>query len=263
MSTYNINPELNQALEASLAHPDDFMYNLLFAYGLLAYPVIAPVDLFSVSLQDKKGLPVFTDEAAHATFLSRLDPNFASSWSTQLLPEILNMIRENALPVDMIAFNLRTTQDAETRNMAYFGVAELLSFITERLALVGVVDTAENQTLTDKTKKAYYVPHFVGTGRENPDDIKRVFMTVKAIDGKEYIPVFDNLMSLRHWYQDSTAIQSFLDNHGTITAMKLTDIQHPESGVNILDGLSGLAINPFDLEAADFEKALFPWPQEY
>ena len=255
MSEFELNPEVDQRLRLSIENQGDFLTDLGFAMTLLTDEVIAPNPLFSVTVGDHTVLPIFTTESDWHIFLTDLEnPPAEVVWNSVSLNAFWEALLET--PIDTIGFNLKTAEDVVTGNLFYFDKMKLHDFLETSSKLVNAVMGEENQ-VAEKLEKNYFVPVLVASRMYG--DILRIFSPLKAPDGKEYIPIFDNLESLSFWYRNPNLIQPFKKNNGQIKAMNLSEILHPSLGENQFGNALGFVINPMEVNPEEESDAFLLW----
>lgn len=248
MTTYNLNPELDERLRISLANQGAFMEDLSLAYAFHQFPILAPKKVFYVPMEERKAMPVFTTESDLEIFLSELT-DFETDWELHTMIEVLDLLKET--DIDIVAMNPKLPQDEDKGNTAYFGTPELMKFLTHYTEILNQLFSPENQA-AQMMDKYYLIPAFVG------EDEQHIFPNLVGPDKKEYLPVFDNLDSLSKWYNEPYFSQIFKENGGQMLFLKLNDLVHPKAATHQFEKAVGITVNPFD-DLENVQSSILTW----
>jgi hypothetical protein len=256
MSQFELNPDLDMRLRESINNQDDFLANLGFVLALLNEPLIAPNPLFSIDVFEHKAVPVFTTESDLEIFLTDIEMPEGVVWNAVPIAAFWPTLMETE--IDSIGFNPKTASDVETGNLYYYDKVKFNEFIQSHADTMNEVMTEANQK-TSFDQKSYFIPTFIGSRMYG--DIVRVFQTIKAPDEKEYVPIFDNLLSFSRWYRNEDMVKYFKENDGQVRAMTLHDLVRPSLGENRLGDAIGVVINPMDSNPKEDQSNLHLWDE--
>jgi hypothetical protein len=80
------------------------------------------------------------------------------------------------------------------------------------------------------------------------------FATLSKPNGESFVPVFSNILSFAKWYNHADFGVPFQAHDGLVLIWQLKDLQAPSTGINELEDVLGVAIDPFD--AVDYDKSV-------
>ncbi|MDR0199273.1 MAG: hypothetical protein LBI43_01700 [Streptococcaceae bacterium] len=244
---------LDAAFRSWLPQRFDFEQSLAMISAFSHYAILAPSQIFTVSMGNLHVLPVFTTQSAWNTFMAKLpDVQSHLEWQMMSFFELVTFVDSNGIALDAYGFNLHTSTDPEIGNMAILEKSEV-----GQLTILGnVVITASSQDNLAKEprERLYLVPCYQAP--EENGQMKRVFSTMRASDDRIWIPAFDSVENLGGWFTTPGFGDTFRQNHGIILGMTLEDIQHPTVALHVLKGISGIAVNAlnFAQNLLEFDK---------
>ncbi|GAB2021429.1 SseB family protein [Pseudolactococcus yaeyamensis] len=249
MTDYQFSPELDERLRDFIAHSGNFVADIGFVHALHAYPVVGIAEPFVLPIEDKKVIPVFSSVDALASFQQRVtDPlTFVNQSFMTVVDQLL------AQGFDAIAFNLQPAgQDSPHAIMlARDDLLAFLNYYTDALnKLMGSASQGKAQT-----ERYYLMPAFVRTTAEG--ETARIFATLSKPNGESFVPVFSNILSFAKWYNHADFGVPFQAHGGLVLVWQLNDLQQPSTGINELEDVLGVAVDPFD--AVDYEKSVMLW----
>ncbi|WP_374284285.1 hypothetical protein [Lactococcus sp.] len=255
MSKYDINPELNDKLVLSLENQGQFLEDISFVYAMQAFPILVPTKIFYFEIDGHKTLPMFTTEADLAVFEKALT-NVETEWELRPIRDVLTALM--ATDIESVAFNPKLSSDPSNGNTAYFDKKALLEFLGYYTEILNVILDPKNVS-ADRMERTYLVPMFLRQNAEG--DIKRAFASLTSADGRDFIPVFDNLNSFATWYNEAYFRDPFRENGGQVFAIGLDELRHPKDGNSIFANSLGVTINPLDSSIDEYEKTLMTWEE--
>jgi|GEM_PF-181562 hypothetical protein len=249
MTDYQFSSELDERLRSFIADSGNFVTDIGFVHALHAYAVVGIAEPFVLPIEDKNVIPVFTSADALTDFKKRVtEPlTFVNQPFMTVVDHLLSQ------EFDAIAFNLQPTgQDAS--NAIMLGRSDLVAFLnyyTDVLnKLLGSASEGKSQI-----ERYYLMPAFVRTTADG--ETARIFATLSKPNGDSFVPVFSNILSFAKWYNHADFGIPFQEHDGLVLIWQLRDIQHPSTGVNDLEDVLGVAVDPFD--AVDYEKSVMLW----
>ncbi|GFH42190.1 hypothetical protein Hs30E_07410 [Lactococcus hodotermopsidis] len=251
MTDYQFSPELDERLLGFVAQPGNFIADIGFVYALHAFPVVAIAEPFVVPIEDKKLIPVFTTEKGLETFLKTIDEpvTFVNKPFLEVVNELVSQ------EFDAIAFNIQPS-GSDSPNTIMLPREHLVTFINRYTDVLNKLFSPENLAASFN-ERYYLLPAFARTKADG--EIARIFATISKPDGESFVPAFTNIDSFSKWYNNPNFGQPFKENEGLILTWQLKDIQNPPSGVNELDDVLGIVIDPFD--AVDYENSIILWDE--
>ncbi len=249
MTDYHFSPELDERLRDFIAHSGNFVADIGFVHALHAYPVVGIAEPFALPIEDKNVIPVFTTAAALANFQERVtEPlTFVNQPFMSVVDKLL------AQEFDAIAFNLQPAgQDSD--NAIMLGRSDLVAFLNYYTDVLNKLlgSASQGKTVADRY---YLMPAFVRTTAEG--ETARIFATLSKPNGESFVPVFSNILSFAKWYNHADFGVPFQEHDGLVLVWQLKDLQAPSTGINELEDVLGVAVDPFD--AVDYEKSVILW----
>lgn len=249
MSDYQFTAELDDCLKAFIAHPGNFLDDIRFVHSLFVYPLVTTSEKFTLSIQEKTVLPVFTSTEALDTFTKQVSEPL--TFVNQTFVTVVNDLLTKE--IDAIAFNPQPAgQDAS--NAIMLPREHLVTFINRNITILNKL--SENETSDKAVKDKYFlIPAFVKS--EEDGKITRVFATLAKPDGKSLVPVFSTISSFAKWYNHPEFGRIFQANKGRVLIWKLSELTHTSSGENELTDVVGIAIDPFEMTS--YEASIMLW----
>ncbi|MFZ2575906.1 MAG: hypothetical protein WAX22_00315 [Lactococcus hircilactis] len=255
MSSYDISPELDDKLKNSLKNQGQFLEDISLVYAMQTFPILVPSQIFYFENNGAKTLPVFTTPEDLEIFQKDL-ANIKTKWELRPIREILVALMQ--MEIEAVAFNPKLEKDEDHGNTAYFDKKDLLGFIGYYTEILNVMLDSKNMSI-DKKERTYLVPLFIW--KDEKEEVNRGFANLVAKDGREFVPVFDNLNSLALWYNEPYFSEAFKENQGQILPITLKELRHPENGVNHFGNTHGITIDPLDTSGDDYEKTVMMWDE--
>ncbi|CCK18657.1 hypothetical protein [Pseudolactococcus laudensis] len=246
MTDYQFSPELDERLRDFIADSGNFVIDVGFVHALHAYTVVEIAEPFVLPIEDKNVIPVFTSADALSNFQERVTEPLTFV-NQPFMTVVDNLLSQE---FDAIAFNLQPTgQDAN--NAIMLGRSDLVAFLnyyTDVLnKLLGSASQGKSQT-----ERYYLMPAFARTTADG--ETARIFATLSKPNGESFVPVFTNILSFAKWYNHADFGIPFQEHDGLVLIWQLKDLQHPSMGINDLEDVLGVAVDPFD--AVDYEKSV-------
>lgn len=249
MSEYQFTAELDVSLREFITHPGNFLADIRFVHSLFAYPLVTTAEKFTLAIQDKTVLPVFTSAEALTTFTKQV--TMSLTFVNQSFVTVVNELL--AQEIDAIAFNLQPAgQDASNATM--LPREHLVTFINRYITILNKLSENESDNKSDK-EKFYLIPAFVSMGENG--QFTRVFATLAKPDEESLVPVFTSISSFAKWYNHPEFGQVFQKNKGSVLIWRLGELMHPSTGENDLAGIAGIAIDPFEMTS--YEASIMSW----
>ena len=249
MTDYQFSPELDERLRDFIADSGNFVIDVGFVHALHTYTVVGIAEPFVLPIEDKNVIPVFTSADALSNFQERVTEPLTFV-NQPFMTVVDNLLSQE---FDAIAFNLQPTgQDAN--NAIMLGRCDLVAFLnyyTDVLnKLLGSASQGKSQT-----ERYYLMPAFARTTADG--ETARIFATLSKPNGESFVPVFTNILSFAKWYNHADFGIPFQEHDGLVLIWQLKDLQHPSMGINDLEDVLGVAVDPFD--AVDYEKSVILW----
>lgn len=233
--------ELDTRLRAFIHSPDNFLDSVALVDAFHHYPVWATKESYTITIDDLKVVPVFTDKDDMAMFKAEQIEAQSKYWLERSAIAVLEeVIKEGA---SGLVFNLKKKGDFG--NSTVFKSSDMIQFLNHYTTILNQVMSDENQE-ANTLEKVYFVPAFVQIKSDTYYD--RFFPTMSTPEEKSYIPAFSNLDSFAKWYNQKDFGGAFRKAGGVILAWKIEDIYQPRNGENEIDETLGVAVNPFDEE---------------
>ena len=243
MSDYQFTAALDESLADFIAHPGHFVDDIRFVHSLFVYPLVTTSEKFTLSIQDKTVLPVFTSDKALTVFKKQVKTSL--TYVNQSFVTVVNDLLDQE--IDAIAFNLQPAgQDAS--NAIMLPREHLVTFINRYITILNKLSENEDETKVDQAKY-FLIPAFVRTTEEG--QVSRTFATLAKPDGESLIPVFTTISSFAKWYEHPEFGPVFQKNKGSVLAWQLNELMHPSLGENDLSEVAGIAIDPFEMSSYD------------
>ena len=249
MTDYQFSPELDERLRDFIADSGNFVIDVGFVHALHTYTVVGIAEPFVLPIEDKNVIPVFTSADALSNFQERVTEPLTFV-NQPFMTVVDNLLSQE---FDAIAINLKPTgQDAN--NAIMLGRSDLVAFLnyyTDVLnKLLGSASQGKSQT-----ERYYLMPAFARTTANG--ETARIFATLSKPNGESFVPVFTNILSFAKWYNHADFGIPFQEHDGLVLIWQLKDLQHPSMGINDLEDVLGVAVDPFD--AVDYEKSVILW----
>lgn len=249
MSDYQFTAALDESLTDFITHPGHFVDDIRFVHSLFVYPLVTTSEKFTLSIQDKTVLPVFTSAEALTAFKKQVATPL--TYVNQSFVSVVNDLLDQE--IDAIAFNIQPAgQDANNATM--LPREHLVTFINRYITILNKLSENEDGTTEDQGNY-FLIPAFVRT--TDDDHVSRTFATLAKPDGESLIPVFTTITSFAKWYDHPEFGPIFRKNKGSVLAWQLKDLMHPSVGENDLSGVAGIAIDPFEM--ASYEASILLW----
>lgn len=249
MSDYQFTAELDECLKAFIAHPGNFLDDIRFVHSLFVYPLVTTSEKFTLSIEDKTVLPVFTSAEALATFTKQIDTplTFVNQTFVTVVNDLLTQ------EIDAIAFNLQPAGH-DSSNATMLPREHLVTFINRYITVLNKLSENDSDDKANQDKY-FLIPAFIKTGDD--DETTRVFATLAKPDGKSLVPVFSTISSFAKWYNHPEFGRIFQENKGRVLTWQLSELKHPSSGENDLVDVVGIAIDPFEMTS--YEASIMLW----
>lgn len=249
MTDYQFSPELDERLRDFIAHSGNFVADIGFVHALHAYAVVGIAEPFVLPIEDKKVIPVFTSAEPLANFQQRVtEPlTFVNQPFMTVVDQLL------AQEFDAIAFNLQPAGQ-DSPNAIMLGRGDLVAFLNYYTDVLNKLMGSASQGKS-QTERYYLMPAFVRTTADG--ETARLFATLSKPNGESFVPVFSNILSFAKWYNHADFGVPFQAHDGLVLVWQLNDLQHPSTGINELEDVLGVAVDPFD--AVDYEKSVILW----
>lgn len=249
MTDYQFSPELNERLQDFIAHSGNFVADIGFVHALHAYALVGIAEPFVLPIEDKQVIPVFTSADALASFQTHVTESL--TFVNQPFMTVVDHLL--AQEFDAIAFNLQPAgQDAA--NAIMLGRGDLLAFLNYYTDVLNKLMGSSSQDKS-QTERYYLMPAFARTTAEG--ETARIFATLSKPNGESFVPVFSNILSFAKWYNHADFGVPFQAHDGLVLIWQLKDLQAPSTGINELEDVLGVAIDPFD--AVDYDKSVILW----
>jgi hypothetical protein len=249
MTDYQFYPELDERLRGFVAHPGNFIDDIALVHALHIFPVVAVAEPFVVPIEDKKIIPIFTTAEALDIFQQKVTEPLTFT-NKNFLTVVNDLLAQE---FDAIAFNLQPAgQDANNTTM--MPRENLLDFINCYTDVLNKLFCPENQA-AGADEKYYLIPAFA---RLTPDnEVARLFASLSKPNGESFVPVFSNVLSFAKWYNHQNFGVRFQEMGGLVLTWQLKELQNPKKGINELEDVLGVAIDPFD--AVDYDNSVMLW----
>lgn len=243
MSDYQFTAALDESLTDFIAHPGHFVDDIRFVHSLFVYPLVSTTEKFTLSIQDKTVLPVFTSAKSLADFKKQVATplTYVNQSFTTVVDDLLDQ------EIDAIAFNLQPAGQ-EASNAIMILREHLVRFINRYITILNKLSENEDEAKADQANY-FLIPAFVG--RTEDGQVSRTFATLAQPDGESLIPVFSTISSFAKWYEHAEFGPIFQHNKGSVLAWQLNELIQPIVGKNDLSGIVGIAIDPFEMVSYD------------
>lgn len=247
MTDYTFSPELDERLRGFISKPGNFIADIGFVHALFAYPLVAVREQFIVPIEDKSVIPVFTTSQAVATFQEQVTQ--ALTYVNKSFVSVVEDLMTQEF--DAIAFNLQPAgQDASNATM--LPREHLITFINRYTDVLNKL--SDNPSLS-VSEQHFLMPAFT---RQTADgSVSRIFATLSNADGESFVPVFSNILSFSKWYNHPDFGIPFQESKGIVLTWCLSELKAPRTGVNELEDVLGVAVDPFD--ASDYAQSIILW----